>query len=55
MAKKDKHFIPSPYKVVNEYEDEFIDEWKKNTKNMVVDVVKFLAQLIKDEEKQLKQ
>lgn len=52
--KHENHFIPSPFKVVTEYEDEFIKEWKKNTNNALTEVVKFIADLVKDNEKESK-
>jgi len=43
MTKKSKHFIPSPYKVVTEYENEFIDDWNKNLSLAVNNVLKYIA------------
>lgn len=53
--KHESHFIPSPFKVVTEYEDEFIKEWKKNTDNALTEVVKFIADLVTNENKKLEQ
>ena len=37
------HFIPSPFQAVTQYEDKFIEEWKKNTQKAVADVLKYIA------------
>lgn len=42
--KKDKHFIPSPFRIVTEYENVFINNWKKNVANAVAEVLKYMAQ-----------
>lgn len=52
-AKRDKHFIKSPYKVVNGYEAEFIRQWNKNTSEALVTVVEFIAKLVTDENKEI--
>lgn len=41
--KKDKHFIPSPYKTVTQYENEFVSEWNKNTAQAVSELLKYVA------------
>lgn len=46
MAKKqqkDSHFIPSQLPAVTQYEDEFVDEWNKNTAEAVGELLKYLA------------
>ena len=43
MAKKDSHFIPSPFKVVTEYENKFISEYNTNLSGAVADVLKYIA------------
>lgn len=40
---KHNHFIPSPFKVVTQYEDAFIKDWKQNTKDAVMDVLEYVA------------
>ena len=40
---KDSHFIPSPYKVVTSYENEFIRKWNNNLAHAVGDVLKYIA------------
>ena len=43
---KHKHdaFIPSPYKVVTEYEKEFVEQGNRMTAQAVAGVVKYIAQ-----------
>lgn len=41
--KHDKHFIPSPFPTVTQYENAFINSWKKNTANAVAEVLKYMA------------
>lgn len=44
MAKKKKsNFIPSPFKVVTEYEKEFVKIWNNNTANAMSEVLKYIA------------
>lgn len=46
MPKKEhKHsnFIPSPYFVVTEYENDFIKKWRSNTSEAVAEVLKYMA------------
>lgn len=43
MAKKDSHFIASPYKVVTEYENEFISEFNDNLSGAVSEILKYVA------------
>lgn len=58
MSKKqtiNTHFIPSPYKVVTEYENKFVRVWNENTAKAMGEVLKYIAnqtaQVIKDKEK----
>lgn len=44
-AKKNSHFIPSPYKVVTEYEDVFAKQGSDATKNALKDVLKYIAKI----------
>lgn len=45
MAKeKHNHFIPSPFPTVTQYENAFINSWKKNTAKAVAEVLKYMAQ-----------
>lgn len=47
MTKKEhkhRHFIPSPFPAVTEYENTFVKEWNKNTANAVAEVLKYMAQ-----------
>jgi len=46
MAKKDSHFIPSPFKVVTEYENKFISEYNANLSGAVADVLKYIAKSV---------
>lgn len=39
------HFIPSPFPAVTQYEDKFIEEWKKNTQEAVAGVLRYIAQV----------
>ena len=39
------HFIPSPYKVVTEYEDQFVKDGVENNKRAVTDVLKYIAKV----------
>ena len=41
--KHDKHFIPSPFPTVTQYENTFINSWKKNMANAVAEVLKYMA------------
>lgn len=46
MSKKqtiETHFIPSPYKVVTEYENELKKKWDENTANAVAEILKYIA------------
>jgi len=46
MAKKhdkDSHFIPSPFKVVTQYENHFIKVWNDNNAEAVAEVLKYMA------------
>lgn len=45
MTKKDSHFIPSPFKVVTEYENKFIEEFNENLAEAVTDVFKYTAKV----------
>lgn len=44
MSMKHKHFIPSPFPAVTEYENTFVKEWNKNTAEAVAEVLKYMAQ-----------
>ena len=41
--KHDKHFIPSPFPTVTQYENAFINSWKKNTANAGAEMLKYMA------------
>lgn len=43
MAKKNPNIIPSKFKTVTQYEDEFVKVWKENTAKAVAEVVKYIA------------
>lgn len=43
MAKKDSHFIPSPFPVVTDYENEFVREFNRNMAGAVAEVLKYIA------------
>ena len=43
MAKKDSHFIPSPFPAVTQYENQFIKEWNENTARAVAEMLKYIA------------
>lgn len=50
MAKKGKehnhsHFIPSPYKVVTDYENAFIKEFNDNLSGAIIEVLKYIARI----------
>lgn len=45
IHKKDSHFIPSEYKAVTEYEDEFIALFNSNLAAAVTDVLKYIAKI----------
>lgn len=40
---KHSHFIPSPFPAVTQYENAFINDWKKNTRKAMVDVLEYVA------------
>lgn len=42
---KHKHeFIPSPFPTVTQYENAFVNSWKRNTAKAVAEVLKYMAQ-----------
>ena len=43
MAKKNSHFIPSPFPAVTQYENQFIKEWNENTARAVAEMLKYIA------------
>ena len=43
MAKKDSHFIPSPFPAVTQYENAFIKAWNENTARAVAEMLKYIA------------
>ena len=43
MYKKDSHFIPSPFKAVNQYEDQFVKEWNESAAKAVAELLKYIA------------
>ena len=43
MAKKDSHFIPSPFPAVTQYENQSIKEWNENTARAVAEMLKYIA------------
>jgi len=47
------HFIPSPYKVVTEYENAFIKKWNETMAEAFVEVLKYMAEATKTAVKQL--
>lgn len=51
----ENHFIPSPYKVVTEYENEFVRGWNENMAKAVGEILKYIAnqtsQAIKNKDK----
>ena len=50
---KHNHFIPSPYKVVTEYENAFIKKWNETMAAAFVEVLKYMAEATKIAVKQL--
>ena len=46
------HFIPSPYKVVTEYENAFIKKWNETMAEAFVEVLKYMAEATKTAVKQ---
>ena len=52
--KDDSHFIPSPYRVVTSYENDFINDWNKTLAVAVSDVLKYIAKATSDAIKELK-
>lgn len=48
MKEKKSHFIPSDFKVVTQYEDIFVREWKVNNANAVAEVIKYIASVTAD-------
>lgn len=44
MAKHNHKFIPSPFPTVTQYENAFVNSWKKNTAEAVAEVLKYMAQ-----------
>lgn len=50
--KSDIHFLPSPFKVVTEYEDEFIKQFNQNLSGAVNEVLKYIADKTKEEIKE---
>ena len=43
MAKKDSHFILSPFPAVTQYENAFIKAWNENTAMAVAEMLKYIA------------
>ena len=41
--KHDTHFIPSPFKVVTQYENAFVRAWNNNIAEAVAEVLKYIA------------
>ena len=41
--KHDTHFIPSPFKVVTQYENAFVRAWNNNMAEAVAEVLKYIA------------
>ena len=39
----DTHFIPSPFKVVTQYENAFVRAWNNNIAEAVAEVLKYIA------------
>jgi hypothetical protein len=52
MSKPSKHFIPSPYDVVTQYERTFIREWNNTTSQAVGEVLKYIAHATAEEIKE---
>ena len=52
--KDDSNFIPSPYRVVTSYENDFINDWNKTLAVAVSDVLKYIAKATSDSIKELK-
>lgn len=43
MAKHNHKFIPSPFPTVTQYENDFVNSWKRNTAKAVAEVLKYMA------------
>jgi len=48
----DVHFLASPFKVVTEYEDEFINQFNQNLSGAVNEVLSYIANKTKEEIKE---
>lgn len=53
--KKDSHFIPSPFPVVTEYENEFVKKYNKNLAGAVAEVLKYMAKVTASAVKETKE
>ena len=44
----ESHFIPSPFKVVTQYENAFVKSWNENTAHAMADILKYIAKATAD-------
>ncbi len=44
----ESHFIPSPFKVVTQYENAFVKSWNESTAQAMVDILKYIAKATSD-------
>jgi len=50
---KHSHFIPSPFKCVTQYENQFIKDWNGNTAKAMKEVLEFISDETKTEIKKI--
>lgn len=44
----ESHFIPSPFRVVTQYENAFVKSWNESTAQAVAEVLKYIAKTTAD-------